>query len=64
MNKSKIKTKVNLKKLRYNNNKKVGEGSFGAVYDLHNNKRTNKKYVVKKYGGVKRINKMCNILQQ
>lgn len=48
MNKSKIKTKVNLKKLRYNNNKKVGEGSFGAVYDLHNNKRTNKKYVVKK----------------
>ena len=45
---SSMKTKVNLKKLKYNNNKKVGEGSFGTVYNLHNNKRTNKKYVIKK----------------
>jgi predicted Ser/Thr protein kinase len=45
---NKIKTKVNLNKLQYNNNKKIGEGSFGAVYNLHNNKRTNKKYVAKK----------------
>ena len=43
-----IKTKVNLDKLRFNNSKKIGEGAFGKVYDLHNNKRTNKKYVVKK----------------
>lgn len=43
-----IKTKVNLDKLRFNNSKKIGEGAFGQVYDLHNNKRTNKKYVVKK----------------
>lgn len=48
MNKGALKTKVNLKRLKFNNNKKVGEGSFGAVYDLHNNKRTNKKYVIKK----------------
>jgi len=45
---SNMNTKVNLKKLQYNNNKKVGEGSFGAVFNLHNNKRTNKKYVIKK----------------
>jgi len=43
-----IKTKVNLDKLRFNTSKKIGEGAFGQVYDLHNNKRTNKKYVVKK----------------
>ena len=45
---SKIKTKVNLKKLHFNNRKQIGEGSFGSVYNLHNNKRTNKKYVAKK----------------
>ena len=45
---NKIKTKVNLKNLNFNKSKKLGEGSFGSVYKLSNNKRTNKKYVVKK----------------
>tara|TARA_B110000285_G_C15035479_1_gene569011 strand:- start:507 stop:1241 length:735 start_codon:yes stop_codon:yes gene_type:complete len=45
---SKLKTKVNLNRLRLNNSKKIGEGSFGSIFNLSNNKKTNKRYVVKK----------------
>jgi tRNA A-37 threonylcarbamoyl transferase component Bud32 len=43
-----MKTKVNLNKLKFDNSKLIGEGSFGEVYKLSNNKHTNNRYVVKK----------------
>ena len=43
-----MKTKVNLNKLRLNNSTLIGEGFFGEVYKLSNNKHTNNKYVLKK----------------
>ena len=43
-----MKTKVNLNKLKFDNTNLLGQGFFGEVFKLSNNKHTNNKYVVKR----------------
>jgi len=43
-----VKTKINFNKLKLDNKKKIGEGSFGSVYEAYNGKNMDKNMVVKK----------------